>query len=685
MIRSQTLLTIAAFALAALLAVGTSILLAIATERRSVDLVQDTLHDAGMGWVEVSANGLRVYLDGTAPSEASAFRASSRAGTLVDADRVITRIEVARREDVAPPRFSVDILRSADGIQVIGLVPAETGIAPIDAAIATVANGLEITNLVETADFAVPQGWTAALDYGLRALRELPRSKVTIYADAVEVLAIAESAQERAAFLRTLEVDQPRGVEVTLDISAPRPVITPFTLRFVIDEGGPRFETCAADTEAVRTRILSAAEAAGAEGPLTCQVGLGVPTPQWGQAVIAGIDALTELGRGTIAFSDADVTLIAEQGTEQDRFDRVIGELSEALPEVFSLEGVLPDPVDTTVSAGPSRLIATLNEEGGLTMRGRLPEGPVGRSVEAYARALFGMQTADIATRAVSDLPSGWSMRAMAGLDALSQLHDGTMVLEPETLILRGQTGNPDAGSDLTRLLSEALGQTASFDLDVVYVEALDPVASLPTAAECVERIRAIQAEGKITFDPGSVEINETAGAILDRIAAVLPDCRHVRMEIAGHTDSQGREEMNLNLSQSRADAVLNGLLARGVLVSNLTAQGYGESQPIASNEAEDGREQNRRIEFRLLSDASDETADDADEAEDTEETAETAEAVAAAPGDTAEADTETGAAPSGGSGDENIERGTGGPARPDITPVPRPDSVVDRAEAAQE
>ena len=46
---------------------------------------------------------------------------------------------------------------------------------------------------------------------------------------------------------------------------------------------------------------------------------------------------------------------------------------------------------------------------------------------------------------------------------------------------------------------------------------------------------------------------------------------------------------MNLNLSQSRADAVLNGLLARSVLVSNLTAQGYGESQPIASNETEAG------------------------------------------------------------------------------------------------
>jgi OOP family OmpA-OmpF porin len=92
-------------------------------------------------------------------------------------------------------------------------------------------------------------------------------------------------------------------------------------------------------------------------------------------------------------------------------------------------------------------------------------------------------------------------------------------------------------------------------------------------------------------------------GEILDRIAEILPDCLHVPMEIGGHTDSQGREEMNLGLSQSRADAVLNGLLARGVLVSNLTARGYGETRPIADNDTEEGRERNRRIEFRLQDD----------------------------------------------------------------------------------
>lgn len=79
-------------------------------------------------------------------------------------------------------------------------------------------------------------------------------------------------------------------------------------------------------------------------------------------------------------------------------------------------------------------------------------------------------------------------------------------------------------------------------------------------------------------------------------------------MELGGHTDSQGGEDMNQKLSQDRAQAVLSALRERRVLVGNLTAKGYGESQPIADNDTEDGREANRRIEFVLLDEAPVET-----------------------------------------------------------------------------
>lgn len=591
------------FLLAAALSVGTAVIGAITIERRSIADVRDALGEDGIEWVQVSADGLQLFLEGTAPDEADRFRAATRAAAIIDPDRVINRLEVEVVDRTAPPRLSLDMLRNGDGIQLIGLIPDAEGEDNVVAAISEISIGLEVVNMIETAEIAAPPTWEAAMEYGLRALQALPRSKVTVFADRVEIEAISASIEERARLLATLQIDQPEGVEVVIDISAPRQVVTPFTLRFVRDADGARFESCTADTQAARDRILAAAAAAGAEGQPNCIIGLGVPSPSWSQAVEVALEALTELGEGSVTFSDADVTFIAAHGTGQDNFDHVVGELGAALPDLFSLQAVLPEATAAT-AAGPARFLATLEEDRTARLRGRLPEGPVGLSVRAFANALFGSDRTNIATREVVDLPEGWSVRVMAGLDALSRLNDGELTVEPDTMLLRGHTGNADLLSDLTRFLSDELGPGADFQLDVVYLEELDPVASLPTPEECVARIEEIQDLTKITFDPGSTEINDTAGDILDAIAVVLPDCLHARMEIGGHTDAQGGETMNLNLSQARADAVLNGLLARGILTSNLTSQGYGESLPIADNETEEGREQNRRIEFRLLSTA---------------------------------------------------------------------------------
>jgi OOP family OmpA-OmpF porin len=137
----------------------------------------------------------------------------------------------------------------------------------------------------------------------------------------------------------------------------------------------------------------------------------------------------------------------------------------------------------------------------------------------------------------------------------------------------------------------------------VTYDERLDPLADLPTPQDCIRRIEIVLAERKITFAPGSAEIEGESAEVVDEIAEVLRACREVEMqvEIAGHTDSQGRETMNRDLSESRAMAVLEALADRRVPISRITAKGYGETQPIADNDSEAGREANRRIEFRLL------------------------------------------------------------------------------------
>ena len=74
-----------------------------------------------------------------------------------------------------------------------------------------------------------------------------------------------------------------------------------------------------------------------------------------------------------------------------------------------------------------------------------------------------------------------------------------------------------------------------------------------------------------------------------------------IRIEVGGHTDSDGVSEENELLSQARADAVVVSLTSKGVEADRLIARGFGDAQPIASNETGEGKAQNRRIEFLIL------------------------------------------------------------------------------------
>jgi len=605
-----------AFAVAAVLSLFMAVFGARQIEQQSVVAMQFAMREEGLDWVEIGADGLQVLMAGTAPDEATRFHALRRAAEIVDTDRIIDHMDVLDPAGIEPPRFSLEMLRNDDGVSLIGLVPTANGDDSLTTGITDLADGLYVANMVETADFPVPAGWAPALRFGLLALAELPRAKVSVYDGQVVVEAVSDSREQKARWEAFLEENRPSSVELVMDISAPRPVIAPFTLRYVQTPDGGRFEACSAGTEDSRARILTAARNAGLAGPEICRIGLGVPSPNWAAAAETAIAAVSQFDNATVTFSDADITLIVAQGTPADLFDEVIGELDAALPQVFSLHAILPDPPpEEGEEEGPPTFTATRSPEGYVQLRGRLPDDRITEAVEAYATALFGRQNTYVATRTDEDLPGGWTLRVMAGLEAMAELHNGSVVVEPDTIRIRGNSGSESTTSDLSQLMSELLGAAEGFEIDVTYVASLDPQTGLLSPQQCLDRINAILTHRKITFDPGSVEINEETGHILDDLAEILPDCSHVDMEIGGHTDSQGREEMNLRLSQGRADAVLNGLLARRVLTANLTAQGYGETRPLAENDTDEGRETNRRIEFLLATDIAERDAIEAAEA----------------------------------------------------------------------
>ncbi len=585
---------------------ATAAFVALAVANSSVRLIEesseigvrDALDAQGLTWAEVEADGLQVALAGTAPNEAIRFRALSVAGSVVDAARLIDEMEVTSTADLTAPRFSAEVLRNSSGLSIIGLIPEASDRAALIERFEDMSDG-PVTDLLETASYPAPQGWEDALAFAVNAMDDLPRAKISVYGGRVSITAITDSVEEKEALETALNRAAPPGLRLSLNISAPRPVITPFTLRFVVDEDGARFDACSADTVATQTRILTAAMAAGLTGTGRCTIGMGVPTPTWGDAAESAIAAVAELGAGTITFSNADVTLVASEGTDQRKFDRVVGELEAELPDVFALYAVLPETPDP--STGPPEFLAILSPEGQVQLRGRVSDENLRNMADSFARARFGSNSVYTAARVVPDLPADWGARVLTALEALATLSNGAVTVTPNTVIVTGDTGDPDASGEIARILAAKLGEEANFDINVSYREQLDPVAALPTADECEAEIGAILQSGKITFEPGNATIDGSALGTMDAIAELLQKCGDLRLEIQGHTDSQGREEMNLALSQARAQSVLNELQARRVLTSSFTAKGYGETQPIAENDTEEGREANRRIEFRLI------------------------------------------------------------------------------------
>jgi len=137
-------------------------------------------------------------------------------------------------------------------------------------------------------------------------------------------------------------------------------------------------------------------------------------------------------------------------------------------------------------------------------------------------------------------------------------------------------------------------------------------VTTLKNPAICLEGvfpppIGTIEEIPNIYFDYDSATIKEESFVYLDKLAEKMIKKPNAVLEIGGHTDGKGEEKYNQNLSEARAQAVVAYLIAKGVNADQLTAKGYGESNPVAPNENADGtdnpegRAKNRRTEFKVL------------------------------------------------------------------------------------
>ncbi|UUL81560.1 OmpA family protein [Sphingomonas qomolangmaensis] len=140
-------------------------------------------------------------------------------------------------------------------------------------------------------------------------------------------------------------------------------------------------------------------------------------------------------------------------------------------------------------------------------------------------------------------------------------------------------------GAYMDRQERDLRASTAGTDIDVIR-QGDDLILQMPSG---------------ITFAYDSASIQPQYRGTLDRVADVLSRYEQTYVDVYGHTDSTGSDSYNQGLSERRAVSVADYLTQRGVASARMATRGYGESQPIASNETEEGRAENRRVEVKLV------------------------------------------------------------------------------------
>lgn len=129
-----------------------------------------------------------------------------------------------------------------------------------------------------------------------------------------------------------------------------------------------------------------------------------------------------------------------------------------------------------------------------------------------------------------------------------------------------------------------------------------DSVSSvnLEIPMEAIEKDRA-EVLNNIFFNSGEFTLDDKSKVELDRMVDFLKNNKQIGIEISGHTDDVGTDQVNLELSKKRAQSVMDYLQKSGIEASRLTSKGYGETKPVAKNDSEENRQKNRRIEWRVL------------------------------------------------------------------------------------
>lgn len=159
-------------------------------------------------------------------------------------------------------------------------------------------------------------------------------------------------------------------------------------------------------------------------------------------------------------------------------------------------------------------------------------------------------------------------------------------------------TGNTALGAIIGATVGGVTGAVIGRKMDKQAEEIKNEVPG--AKVERVEEGIVVEFNNKILFAFDKSDLGDNAKGSLDQLVTILNKYPDTNIEIQGHTDDTGTDSYNMGLSERRASSVASYLRARGIASSRLTTKGFGETAPKYSNDTEDNRSQNRRVDFLI-------------------------------------------------------------------------------------
>ena len=547
------------------------------------------------------------------------------------------------KADITPPvakPYVWSAERAGNAVTLNGFIPAETARTAIVDAAKKIFAGAAIADKMQIAAGA-PQNFLDAAMAGLNQLGTLVEGKASL-SDLAYALTGRSSqfSVNTAALMADASGKMPAGFAPTVSVNAPAPPPPPPpplpTARPFVWSVAKAADSVTVtgfapnDTLAKASADVARALSPSAKFTNELRVAQGLPASvDFNAATQFAVDQLKPLRSGAARITDNKLSVTGE-APDVRTYNAAISALNGALPA-----GLEKDQVAITVA--PYGWAAAF-DKGAVTLSGLVPDERAKQAMAAAAAKAFPQARITDTTAIASGAPACFAAMTEGALQWLSKLDSGAAAFNGSVLRWTGvaeratadqitaaaATGWPNCArgaADLTiKIVAPPPPPPPPPPAPVAVQLPVPPPPPPPVAAPpmidlpvppavtvvvppdpCPGLIRDALAKDRILFATARATIRPESHKVLNDIASVLASCPGTRFEVAAHTDSDGDEADNVSLSERRAAAVVEYLTTRlGVAAGRLSAKGYGEARPIATNETADGKQQNRRVEFNF-------------------------------------------------------------------------------------